>query len=256
VKVSADELREREIRSLRRFYRAFAPTTDSGRTITFDGSVLASVIPAIPKHSLPNAVTYLEPTSVEPVLHELAAIYSGAGIDAWTVWVRPGDDELASALESAGHKFDGEMEVMGAIIGDCDLSPKTDLQIDAGTWLEISELNDRVYGDESPGWGAVVANGGDLARRYVGRGDDGKVLGCIVAMHVRGDCYMTFVATAEEARGRGVCSDLMRAGLRDALEAGCVTTTLEATKAGHPVYAKLGYGNLGPVRLFENRISA
>ena len=47
-------------------------------------------------------------------------------------------------------------------------------------------------------------------------------------------------------------SEAQRA-LADARERGCTTTTLVATKMGHPVYARLGYRDLGRVQMWERR---
>jgi predicted acetyltransferase len=74
-----------------------------------------------------------------------------------------------------------------------------------------------------------------------------------VAAHIQGDCYITFVATPPQARGKGVASDLMRAALREGLEEGCVTTTLEASAMGRPAYERLGYRPLGALKMWERR---
>ena len=61
------------------------------------------------------------------------------------------------------------------------------------------------------------------------------------------------MGTLEAARGRGLATSLMRRALADARERGCTTTTLVATKMGHPVYARLGYRDLGRVQMWERR---
>jgi predicted acetyltransferase len=70
---------------------------------------------------------------------------------------------------------------------------------------------------------------------------------------VKGDCYISFVATRPHARNRGIASDLMRAALRDGLEQGCVTTTLEASAMGRSAYERLGYRPLGTLQMWERR---
>jgi hypothetical protein len=45
----------------------------------------------------------------------------------------------------------------------------------------------------------------------------------------------------------------MTAALLDARERGCTTTSLQATKAGYPVYAGLGFRDLGPIDMWELR---
>jgi GNAT superfamily N-acetyltransferase len=67
------------------------------------------------------------------------------------------------------------------------------------------------------------------------------------------DAVVIWVATAPEARGRGVATRLLAHALGDAREAGLVTTTLQATKLGFPVYERLGYRNLGTTQMWERR---
>ncbi|HWI22164.1 MAG TPA: GNAT family N-acetyltransferase [Baekduia sp.] len=253
MKVSADELRERQSRSQRAFYRIAAPASRGGQIFVLDRAVLAAVVPAMPQRSLPNAVTYTDPSAIEPVLDELGTIYSSAGVQAWTVWVRPGDDDLAFALERAGHKLDGTPELMGAVIGDCDLTPQSEMKVSEGTWEDVALCNNAAFGAPRGAFEALVMGLGDQARRHVVHDAAGAPQGCVVSAHIKGDCYFTFVATIPEARGRGIASHLMRAALRAGLEDGCVTTTLEASKLGHGTYARLGYRSLGALRMYEKR---
>lgn len=219
----------------------------------FDGAVIAAVMPVLPHRSLPNGVTYRDPAMVEPVLTELAALYKSAGVTAWTVWVLPGDEHLGPALEAHGHRLDGTPQLMGAVIGDCDLTPATAVEIGEGTPAEIGELNDVAWGNSDPDYKLLLRGLPDQVRRYVARDESGKPLGATLAIHAKGDCYITFVSVHPDARGRGIASDLMKAALREALEAGCVTTTLEASAMGRSAYRRLGYKDLGALRMYEKR---
>jgi ribosomal protein S18 acetylase RimI-like enzyme len=82
---------------------------------------------------------------------------------------------------------------------------------------------------------------------------DGAPASTLAVHDQDGDAHVTLVGTVESARGRGLASMLMRQALADARERGCTTTTLVATKAGHPVYARLGYRDLGRVQMWERR---
>ena len=106
--------------------------------------------------------------------------------------------------------------------------------------------------DRSTRWSRVSRT---RRRHYVALDKDGDPLGCVVSAHIKGDCYITFVATQPEARGRGVASDLVRAALREGLEDGCVTTTLESSKLGYGAYSRLGYQSLGALRMYEKRVA-
>src|SRR4051812_5966950 len=189
-------------------------------------------MPVLPHRSLPNGVTYRDPSMVEPVLPELATFYESAGITAWTVWVLPGDEHLGAALEAHGHTLDGTPQLMGAVIGDCDLTPATDIEIGEGTRTEVGELNDVAWGNQDPDYTLLLRDLPDEVLRYVARDISGQPIGSTLAIQAKGDCYITLVTTHPDVRGRGIASDLMKAALRDALEAGCVTTTLEASAMG------------------------
>jgi ribosomal protein S18 acetylase RimI-like enzyme len=91
-------------------------------------------------------------------------------------------------------------------------------------------------------------------RRYAALAD-GEVAACAVAGWQDGDCGIYLVATDPRAQGQGLCSELLRLALREAREAGCETTSLEATKAGEPVYERLGYRALGTLEMWEHRAS-
>ena len=70
--------------------------------------------------------------------------------------------------------------------------------------------------------------------------DGGEPVSCALAHDTSGDCHITLVATLAGHRGRGTPAILVRALVRDGVSRGCTTTTLIATKAGAPVYERLG----------------
>jgi predicted GNAT family acetyltransferase len=72
-------------------------------------------------------------------------------------------------------------------------------------------------------------------------------------MHHGEDCGVSFVATAPEARRRGLASLVMRGTLHDALENGCTSTTLQATDVGLRLYDSLGFRRLCDMQLWEQR---
>lgn len=218
------------------------------------GSVIASVAPVSPERSLPNSIAYRDPADVLPALPELERVYRAEGIRAWTVWVRPGDDDLVAGLEQAGHAFDGQPALMSAPLDELDLSASVaDAEIVPVTdWRVAGELNDRAYGitgladmlaafraEGTQGWLAVA---------------EGRPLATASVLEHEGDAYVVFVATDHDARGRGLCRGLMAHALREAASHGCTTTTLEGSAMGEPVYTRMGYRTLGRLRLMERRL--
>lgn len=237
--MSEGELAARRVATQQAFYRLLP-----GRAVA-DG-VYASVVPASPDRSLFNAVTY-RPGAPVPPLPDLAELYAGAGVRAWTVWVLPEDRALARALSEAGHALDATPEAMGAELGALDLSGP-DVAVPA-TFDDLVATNAAAYGVPAGELDAMRL-AGDGAMRLYGAGGGAIVL----AIHEHaGDAGVTFVAARPEARGRGLVAALLRQALRDALAYGCTTTTLEATRLGRPVYERVGYRSLGTLEMWERR---
>ncbi|HEX2086305.1 MAG TPA: GNAT family N-acetyltransferase [Solirubrobacteraceae bacterium] len=210
------------------------------------GSVRASLVPESPGRSLFNAVTYVDAPEVAPLVPVLAELYASAGVYAWTVWVLPGDDSLASALAAAGHVLDATPEAMGASLSDLDLSGP-DVAAPP-TWDQLVRTNAAAYGVPHGELDAMRL-AGDGVRLY-GAADGAVVL----AIHDHdGDAGVTYVAARPEARGRGLVGQLLRQALRDARDRGCTTTTLESTRLGRPVYERIGYRSLGTLGMWERR---
>ena len=61
------------------------------------------------------------------------------------------------------------------------------------------------------------------------------------------------VGTVPHHRGKHLASNLLRHALNEARERGQTTTSLQASKLGQGIYARLGYRALGEVHLYEKR---
>lgn len=248
------ELMARELASQKATFRALAVGSAGGEVLERDG-LLACLSPGTPDTSIPNGVFYGDAEALLAAREELEDRYARAGVRAWTVWVRPGDREVARALEAAGHALDGTPALMAARIEEMDLEPRGALDLVADArWEEVGRVNDVAYGAphferllqgaRPPGLVAYAARAG------------GHVAAVACVVHEDGDCGVSLVATVPEARGRGLCSELLRLALREAHAAGCVTTSLEATALGQPVYERLGYRVLGRIEMWEHRVPA
>jgi GNAT superfamily N-acetyltransferase len=213
------------------------------------------IVPATPRRSVMNAVVYERPEALEAAYERIASDFHDAGIEAWTVWVPRADERSAEMLAAAGHVLDGSPVVMCAALEDLELDPALPGAI---SWTGAAPLQALV----SIAGPAFEFDPGELARAfevsppgaltYIAE-HDGRPAASVMAFDHDGDCGIYWVATAEEARGRGLCKGLMTAALLDARERGCTTTSLQATKAGYPVYAGLGFRDLGPIDMWELR---
>lgn len=253
-----DALRARHAVSQRALYATVTPAPAGGRVLTAGrGAVQAAVAPAVPDFSLFNAVVYADGAALLAARDALAAAYDDAGIRAWTVWVRPGDDDVAAGLRAAGHAPDGAPLLMGADLDALDLDGPTGVGLDldpAPSFVVLAELNDAAYGAPAGTFApAVAALDGTGPRVWVARVGGAAVATLSVAVQAA-DAYVWLVATRPAARGRGLAGALLRTALRAARdEHGATTTTLEATAAGEGVYRRLGYRDLGRLGMWELR---
>jgi ribosomal protein S18 acetylase RimI-like enzyme len=230
------------------------PCSPGGRLVELPG-VRACVVPAVGDRSIFNSVTYEHAAALEAAIDQLADIYERAGVSAWTVWVHPGDSESSTLLERAGHVLDADPAAMAMELAgyEGDGAPAgVDWEAGADPAV-LARLNDAAYGyGASPFATALGAAPGDLGHRYVAR-LDGEPAACVMALDRGGDACIAWVATLPESRGRGLATALMRQACADARERGCETTSLQATKAGEPLYASLGYRKLGNIEMWERR---
>jgi GNAT superfamily N-acetyltransferase len=235
--------------SLAAFARAFALATPGG-DVYEDERVVAAIVPAMPDRSVVNCVVYDDAAALQARLAALATRYDRAGVEAWTVWAHESDKQAIRALEAAGNALDAEPMAMGRELDGIEpLDGELELVPDPAPG-DVAEVLAGAYHWETIGRALLRWHDGYHAYLALADGTPAATLG--VHDH-EGDAHVTLVGTLEPARGRGLATALMRRALADARERGCTTTTLVATKMGHPVYARLGYRDYGRVQMWERR---
>lgn len=251
-RLDEQELRRRAIEGVRDEVEAFGSGAPSSRLIRREG-LLASVAPACPQRSLFNSVWHEDAGALATSLDELAEIYDAAGVRAWTVWVSDEDRETARLLASRGHALDAEPRAMAMELADFELDPPAPAGVVLGSidHAACAELNDLAYGYGEDGFRAGLA--GETAIRWYGAFEGGEPVGCVGAIEIGEDCCVTGVATPPEQRGRGIASWLMCRTLAEARERGLGSASLQATKAGAPIYERLGFRDFGFVEMWELR---
>lgn len=224
-----------------------------GGTIHEEDGAIAAIVPRSPRRSFFNSVFYEDAERLLEGLDEIAAAYDGAGVKAWTVWVPEADRAAARGLHQAGHRLDATPRAMAMPIADL-ISPVPDAELEIREEPDyelVSRMNEVAYGF-APGDFPVIEGEPEEMRVYIGY-LDGDPVGCAGAFAHDEDCELIYVAVLPEGRGRGVSRRLCARALADAAEQGLRTTTLQATKLGYPVYAKLGYRDYGELQMWERR---
>lgn len=251
-RVDDSELRGRAIGGLREEVEAFGSGHPDSQLIRTDG-LLASVTPASPQRSLFNSVFYEYPEVLVAHLDELGEAYDSHGIDAWTVWVPDDDRETARLLFDRGHQLDAEPRAMALDLADLAPAGAAPEAIEArpGDPATAANLNDRAYGYGPDGFRAALA--GETTIRWHAAYAGEEPVCCLGTIEVGDDRCVTGVATPPEHRGRGIASWLLRGALADARESGLRTASLQATKAGAPIYERLGFRDFGFVEMWELR---
>ena len=243
---------ERMLKSMRELFHVIAHSSEDAHVFELDG-VMASVTPAVPERSLPNSVIYESQEALIAALPALARHYDAAGIDAWTVWTPEDDTDAAAALRDAGHALDADPAAMTRDLGGLEEPPEIEHRTGEDLISPIAEINERSYNHDDDAFARMLADHpSGVARNYVAD-LNGEPVACLQILPVDGDASVYWVATLPEARGRGLATRLLHRALWDAREAGCDMSSLQATKLGEPVYARLGYKSHGALQMWEKR---
>ena len=213
--------------------------------------IYAFATPEVPQRSLFNSAGYTDPDALLASRAELAEFYAGFGA-AWTVWVPEGDAAVREGLEAAGHQLDAAPRAMLMDLADAEQPDMSGIDWDEGDIPAACLINDRAYSWPEGTWARFNNENASELRTYVAR-VEGEPVATIATIDHGADCEIWSVATLPPARGRGLATALMRQGLWDAREGGCVTSTLQATAAGRPIYERLGFKDVGALQMWECR---
>src|ERR1051326_2876871 len=246
------ELRQRAVGSVRDQVEAFGSAHDDSLLIRRPG-LLAAVVPASPERSFFSSVFYDDSAALAAEVEGLEEIYEAHGVRAWTVWVPDEVRESAHMLDARGHSLDAAPRAMAMELADLGPELPAPEGIEPGP-IEASTcavLNDRAYGYESDGFAAGIAR--ETAIRWHGAFAAGEPIGCLGTIEIGDDCLVTGVATPPEHRGRGIASWLVRRALAEARASGLASASLQASRAGTPLYERIGFRDLGFIEMWEMR---
>jgi GNAT superfamily N-acetyltransferase len=241
-------------RNLAAFLGLLGRSSQGAHLYDSDG-VRAAILPATPRRSVFNSVTYQSTSALIRALPRVADAYEGAGVRAWTVWVPEADREASEALEAAGHHLDAEPAAMVLELERLGDPDPGDLDWDDRCPPEVvGRINDLAYGHGLGSFGAAIAGvPTDAPLRFYQARVGGEPACVTASLDADGDCMIWYVATLPEHRGRGLASRLMHVALAAARERGCVTSSLQSSAMGEGIYAALGYRAYFRLRMYERR---
>jgi GNAT superfamily N-acetyltransferase len=248
-------LRERFNAAMPAAWRLYTQGAEDSFVVERPG-LIATVVPAAAERSVFNSVIYNDPDAVAAGLDELAATYEQAGVLAWTVWIPEEDDATAQLVERVGHVLDAAPRAMAMSLDGIEEPELAGIDWSDQAELEtLTRINDLAYGWREGTFGsALLGLPRERLHVYAAR-VDGEAAATMMTIDLGDDTEIAFVATLPPARGRGLATALMARSLWDARRRGQQTATLQATKAGYPVYRRLGFRDLGTLQMWERRRS-
>ena len=210
---------------------------------------VASAVPSIPS-SLINSAVPKNHALLTPHLDEIEGFFADS--PKWGAWLDPDATQDAEALKQRGLVLDSTPVLMAAALDDISgLGEATHAQLTS--MEEVGAVNDLAYGYSQPVIArAVGAFPADALYPY-GLSVDDQLASVAMIVDAGEDAFVTMVATVPHHRGKHLASNLLRDALTEARQRGRTTTSLQASKLGQGIYARLGYRPLGEVHLYEKR---
>lgn len=244
-----EELRRRYLAGKRRALELRGRGREGSRLVEL-GRASAGVVAATPENPWYNLA--LAEHADGGTIAAVEAAYAEAGVRSWSIAALDGDDDSTRALEAAGYRV-AQLDVCMALELDC-LSAWDVPALELSTAWEpelLGRVNDRGFGSAEGAWLAAYRElPAEGMHPYLAR-LGGEPASVVATYDVGEDCVVWYVSTVPEARRRGLARALMLRALADARARGCVTSTLEATADGQPLYERLGYARVGELRLWR-----
>jgi GNAT superfamily N-acetyltransferase len=208
----------------------------------------------------------LDPAAVEQAVHDVRSLLRAQGLDEVTWWVgeRSAPSDLGARLRTLG--LEDEAEEMTTLAIESEPGGTSDVEVrrvesldDYLTALEIDwaafdlppEQRRERRTAARAAWPQIVADGrSSVYLAYL----DGEPVGFGRAAFAPWAALLLGGATLPEARGRGVYTALVHARWRETVERGVPRVVVSAGPMSAPILVKLGFRQLGHVRLLRDRL--
>ena len=231
-------------RSIAAFQRLLGQHAPDAELLEHDAFV-ASRVPAT-HSSLINAAVAQGP--IAPHLDDLERFFHGQ--PKWGVWIDPANTEDAKALRRRELVLDSTPVLMAAELDDLG---HPDRQVVRVSLDEVGVVNDAAYDLPAGMIGDPISCLPAHDLHACGIRELKEAMSVGLFYDVEDDTFVSFVATLPANRGEHLASRILAHALHEAKERGQRTTSLQASKLGQGIYARLGYEPLGEIHLYERR---
>ena len=237
---------ERGIETALRCWEAFARATPGAGLVRSHG-VAAAVFPDEPERQVYNNAVLtrdLDAAERADAIEAMESAYSEAGVKEFAAWAHESDRAMQRELARRGYVVAERTRAMAIELDD---------RLPDAPEVEQANLEWAEYVDRfglPPGLLADL----DLSPFHllVGRADEAAATTAL-AFDWDGDCGIYNVTTLAHARRRALGSALTALQLRHARARGCATASLQATPMAEPMYAQIGFRDLGRIEEFRKR---
>jgi GNAT superfamily N-acetyltransferase len=246
--VDGEQLKRRAWAGMVEFQRLIGRHAPASGLMETDRFV-ASSVPGIPS-SLMNAATPVDGSALAPHLDEIERFYAAAA--KWGAWIDPSASEDVAALAGRGLVLDSNPVLMAAGLDAID-APHDGSRVERVEMHDVGAVNDAAYGYPRPVLAPALATFPPDALHAYGIRVNDELASAALLIDSSDDAFVTMVATLAHHRGKHLASNLLAHALHDARQREMTTTSLQASKLGQGIYARLGYRPLGEVHLYEKR---
>jgi ribosomal protein S18 acetylase RimI-like enzyme len=232
---------------------------DSGAELAdYDGALIGAG--SHPHPAISNAVMRRDDAIDPGELIAAARGFFGDRGRGFSVYVRGGiDEDLTAAAEEDGLTFIYEMPEMVCehrveqrpLPEDAEIRPVTEIDQVAAYWALTAkayislDFPPELFGQYDRRDGLLADN----LRAFLGYLDGTAVSAAMTVVH-DGVAGIYWVGTLEEARGRGLAWATTAAATNAGFDLGAELASLQASPMGERIYARMGYEQLYPYRLF------
>lgn len=212
------------------------------------GGVSAAVFPHEPERSVYNNALLeraLGPDERLRALDLMEDAYTSAGVTRFAAWVHESDRAMLDDLERRGYGINEYTRAMGTSLDD--------VRIPTAVVAPDVELAPAGWGDYLrflPAFGTparLLAGTDPSAFRVLTARIHGETVAAAISIDVDGDCGIFNVGTVEHARRQGLATALTALHLREAVDRGCRTASLQSTEMAERLYSGIGFRDLGRI---------